>query len=79
MNDPKIQNAITKLDAIPASKLKQYAAEWQALDYYTAQKAYEVVYGYQTWPKFTSTRINYKALVISTLYGWDWDSIQLAK
>ena len=79
VNDPKIQNAITKLDAIPASKLKQYAADWQALDYYTAQKAYEVVYGYQTWPKFTSTRINYKALVISTLYGWDWDSIQLAK
>src|SRR5665213_1842375 len=47
VNDPKIQNAITKLDAIPASQLKQHAAEWQALDYYTAQKAYDLVYGYQ--------------------------------
>jgi peptide/nickel transport system substrate-binding protein len=79
VNDPKIQNAITKLDAIPASQLKQHAAEWQALDYYVAQKAYELVYGYQTWPKFASTRINYKALVIQPTYGWDWTSIQLAK
>ncbi len=79
VNDPKIQNAITKLDAIPPSQLKQHAAQWQALDYYTAQKAYELVYGYQTWPKFVSTHINYKALVVSTLYGWDWTSFQLAK
>ena len=34
--------------AIPASQLKQHAAQWQALDYYTAQKAYDLVYGYQT-------------------------------
>ena len=52
---------------------------WQALDYYTAQKAYELVFGYQSDPLFASTRINYKALVVSTLYGWDWTSIQLAK
>ncbi len=79
VNDPKIQNAITKLNAIPASQLKQHAAQWQALDYYVAQQAYDLVYGYQTWPKFASTRINYKALVVSTLYGWDWTSIQLNK
>jgi peptide/nickel transport system substrate-binding protein len=79
VNDPKIQNALTKLEPIPGTQLTKYAKDWQALDYYVAQKAYDLVYGYQTWPRFASTRINYKALVVSTLYGWDWTSIQLNK
>jgi peptide/nickel transport system substrate-binding protein len=79
VNDPKIQNAITKLDAIPSGQLKSVAKDWQALDYYTAQKAYEIVMGYQNDPLFASTRINYKALVDQATYGWDWTSIQLNK
>ena len=77
VNDPKIQNAITQLDAIPGSKLNTVASDWQKLDYYTAQKAYELVFGYLTWPKFVSTRINFKALVVQPSYGWDWTSIKL--
>src|SRR6202035_5648151 len=69
VNDPKIQNALTKLEPIPSTQLKKHAADWQALDYYATQKAYNLVYGYQTWPRFTSTRINYKALVIQLTYG----------
>jgi peptide/nickel transport system substrate-binding protein len=77
VNDPQIQNAITKLDAIPASQLNKYANDWTALDTYTAKKAYDIVFGYQTWPEFTSTRINFKALIVQPSYGWDWTSIKL--
>jgi len=77
VNDPKIQNAITKLDAIPSSQLNQYAGDWTALDEYTATKAYDIVFGYQTWPEFTSTRINFKDLIVQPSYGWDWTSIHL--
>ena len=77
VNDPKIQNAITKLDAIPSSQLSKYATDWTALDEYTAQKAYNIVFGYQTWPEFTSTRIDYAALIVQPSYGWDWTSIKL--
>jgi len=77
VDDPKIENAITQLGPIPSSKLSTVANDWQQLDYYTAQKAYELVFGYQTWPKFTSTRIDYSALLVQPSYGWDWTSIKL--
>ena len=79
VNDPKIQNALTKLYAIPASQLTKYAARWQALDYYTAQKAYALVLGYPVAPVFASNRLDYHALVVQPSYGWDWTSIQLKK
>jgi peptide/nickel transport system substrate-binding protein len=77
VDDPQIQNAIAKLDAIPATQLSKYASDWQALDEYTAKKAYDIVFGYQTWPEFTSTRINDSALDVQLSYGWDWTSIKL--
>jgi peptide/nickel transport system substrate-binding protein len=77
VNDPKIQNAITKLDAIPSSQLNQYASDWTALDEYTASKAYDIVFGYQTWPEFVSTRIDFAKLIVQPSYGWDWTSIHL--
>jgi len=77
VNDPKIQRALTKLYAIPAGRLAKYAADWQALDYYTAQKAYVVVLGYPVAPVFASNRLDYHALVVQPSYGWDWDSIRL--
>ena len=53
VNDPHIQSALSKLDAVPlsASNTKQ----WQALDYYTAQKAYEIVMGYRSIPSSPRT------------------------
>jgi peptide/nickel transport system substrate-binding protein len=77
VDDPKIQNAIKQLDAQPATALPKFAKDWQALDYYTAQKAYEVVYGYPVDPTFVSTRINFKAARVQPTYGWDWTSFQL--
>ena len=39
-----------------------------------AKKAYVAVFGYQTFPKFTSSRINYGALEFKSIYGWDLDA-----
>jgi peptide/nickel transport system substrate-binding protein len=78
VDDPHIESVTAKLGAVLSSQLSTIAAQWQALDYYTAQKAYEVVFGYETWPKFASNKVDYGALVIQPSYGWDWTSIKLA-
>lgn len=77
VNDPHIQSTIAKLDPIPGSQLPKYAGQWAALDEYTAAKAYDIVFGYQTWPEFTSTRVNFGGLIVQPSYGWDWTSIKL--
>jgi peptide/nickel transport system substrate-binding protein len=77
VNDPHINSEVAKLGVTPTPHLSQVASQWQALDQYTAQKAYVAVFGYQTFPFFASDRINYGALVRSPLYGWDWTSFQL--
>ena len=61
----------------PASSLPAHASDWAALDYYVAQKAYEVVYGYPVDPTFVSTRIDFKAAKVQPTYGWDWTSFKL--
>jgi peptide/nickel transport system substrate-binding protein len=75
VDDPYINAQVDKLSKVtdPA----QLASGAQALDTYTAQKAYVAVFGYQTFPEFASDRINYGALVFHPLYGWDWTSFSL--
>jgi peptide/nickel transport system substrate-binding protein len=77
VKDPHIDSESTALGQIPTSQLSSVAGRWQALDQYTAQKAYLGVFGYQTFPKFTSSRLNYGAIVFSPLYGYDWSSFEL--
>ncbi|MBV9424821.1 MAG: hypothetical protein JOZ98_18055 [Solirubrobacterales bacterium] len=77
VDDPFINAQVNKLGAVPTSQLSSVAGQWQALDEYTAKKAYVAVFGYQTFPKFTSTRINYGAAIFHPVYGWDWSSFQL--
>jgi peptide/nickel transport system substrate-binding protein len=77
IKDPHIDSESTALGQVPTSQLSSVAGRWQALDQYTAQKAYMGVFGYQTFPRFTSSRINYGAVVFSPLYGWDWTSFAL--
>ena len=80
VNDPQIQNAITKLDADPGEQAEAARCRNGRRSTTTPRRRpTRSVYGYQTWPKFASTRINYKALVIQTLYGWDWTSFQLSQ
>ncbi len=77
INDPYINSQVNKLGAVPTSDLSKYKAQWEAVDQYTAKKAYLAVFGYQTFPKFASSRINYGAAILHPLYGWDWSSFQL--
>jgi peptide/nickel transport system substrate-binding protein len=62
---------------VPTTQLSSVAGQWQALDQYLAKKAYIAVFGYQTFPKFTSARLNYSAAIMQPIYGWDWTSFQL--
>jgi peptide/nickel transport system substrate-binding protein len=79
VDDPHIDSELKALGPVPASQLSTVAARWQALDEYVAKKAYEVVFGYQQWPKFASSRVDFAALDFIPLYGIDWSSIQLNK
>ena len=77
VNDPHIQSELAALAPVPSSKLASVVARWQALDEYTAQKAYIAVLGYDNAPKFTSQRIDFGALVFHPVYGDDWSTLAL--
>lgn len=77
VNDPHIQSELSALAAAPSSKLDTVLGRWQALDEYTAQKAYLAVLGYDDVPKFTSERVDFGALVFHPVYGDDWSTLQL--
>jgi peptide/nickel transport system substrate-binding protein len=80
VNDPTINvkvNTLGTLYKAPSTSLNSFAGQWQQLDYYAAQKAYTAVFGYASFPKFTSDKINYNAAVLHQVYGWDWLTFQL--
>jgi peptide/nickel transport system substrate-binding protein len=77
VDDPMINAAVNKLGKVPTSQLSSIASQWQAIDEYTAKKAYVAVFGYQTFPKFASDRVNFGAAIFQPVYGWDWSSFQL--
>jgi peptide/nickel transport system substrate-binding protein len=69
-----VDSVSTKLGQVSTSKLSTIASQWQALDEYVAKKAYVGVFGYQTFPAFTSNRIDLGSAIFHPLYGWDWSS-----
>jgi peptide/nickel transport system substrate-binding protein len=77
VNDPTINKAVNTLGQVPTPKLSTVASQWQSVDETTAKKAYVAVFGYQTFPKFTSDRMNYGAIVFHPVYGFDWSSFAL--
>jgi len=77
VDDPHIQSELASLAPVPSSQLSSVVARWQALDQYTAQKAYMAVFGYDEVPKFFSNRIDFTAAVFHPVYGNDWSSLQL--
>ncbi len=77
INDPHINAEIAKLGQVPTPQLSSVASQWQALEQYVAKKAYVAVFGYQTFPKFTSNRIDYGATIFHPVAGWDWSSFRL--
>jgi len=74
VNDPKINDAIATLGKVPTPQLDSVVGQWQQIDRYTAQKAYVAVFGYQTFPKFMSARMNYAGAIFHPVYGWDYTS-----
>jgi peptide/nickel transport system substrate-binding protein len=77
VNDPKVNAGVAQYGKIPTPQLQQNASQWQALDTYVAKQAYVGVFGYQTFPKFMSERMNYSAALFNSIYGWDFTSLQL--
>jgi hypothetical protein len=65
------------LDAVPATQLNTVASRWQALDTYVAQKAYEVVFGYNKSPMFLSTKLDFGSAIFSPVYFDDYTSWKL--
>ena len=53
------------------------ASQWQALDEYTAKKAYVTVYGSEQVPKFMSDRIDFGSAVVHPTYLNDWSTWSL--
>ncbi len=77
VDDPHIQSELASLAPVPSSQLSSVVGRWQALDEYTAKKAYMAPFGYDEVPKFASNRIDFGALVFHPVYGTDWSSLQL--
>lgn len=80
INDPNINSKVNSLGTlykVPSSQLSATASQWQQLDFYAAQKAYFGVFGYASFPKFTSNRIDYGAAVLHQVYGWDWLTLKV--
>ncbi len=77
VNDPHIQSQLNTLNRVPATRLDSVANQWSALDQYTARRAYVVVYGAETMPKFFSNRVNFAGAVFHPTYLNDWTTLQL--
>jgi peptide/nickel transport system substrate-binding protein len=77
VQDPHIQSELAFLNKVPASKLDSVASRWQALEQYTAKKAYAAVYGQDQKPQFYSNRIDFSKAVFHSLFGTDFTSLQL--
>jgi peptide/nickel transport system substrate-binding protein len=75
VDDPYINSTVAKI-ATSTSK-SEIAKLTAAVDAYTAKKAYVAVFGAQTFPKFTSSRMNFPAIKYNDIYGYDWTSFSL--
>jgi peptide/nickel transport system substrate-binding protein len=74
-NDPYINKTVAKLGTTPTTELAKVVPQWQALEKYVAKNAYAAVFGYQSFPFFTSSRI--KVNYTNAIQGWDLDGISL--
>ena len=80
VNDPVINSKVNMLGSlykVPTSSLSSVASQWQALDEYTSKKAYTAVFGYASFPKLASNRLDFSAAVLHTVFGWDWLTFKL--
>jgi peptide/nickel transport system substrate-binding protein len=76
-DDPVINAAVAKLGPIPTTQLGSVVKQWQKVDEYVAKKAYLAVFGYQSFPFFTSSRIVRTPAMINDIYGWDLSELKV--
>ncbi len=74
-NDPYINKQIKKLGAVPTTQISKVEGQWRSLEQYVAKHAYAAVFGYQSFPFFTSKNITVK--YTNDIYGWDLLGIQV--
>jgi peptide/nickel transport system substrate-binding protein len=77
VNDPKIEADLAQLDPVPASQLASSTTGWENLEKYVVSKAYIAPFGYETAPKFFSTRVNFAATVFNPVYYIEYNTAQL--
>jgi peptide/nickel transport system substrate-binding protein len=80
INDPYINarvNSLGTLYKLPTSQLSSAAGQWQALDYYAAKQADFAVFGYASFPKLVSNRVDFGSFVWHQVYGPDWLTVTL--
>jgi peptide/nickel transport system substrate-binding protein len=75
-NDPFVNKQIAKLGTVPTTKISTVAGKWDALERYVAKKAYAAVFGYQSFPFFTSKNISVS--YTNDIYGWDLLGIKVS-
>jgi peptide/nickel transport system substrate-binding protein len=77
VDDPHIEAALAKLDAVPSTQLKSVAGQWQALEKYVAAKSYIVPFGNAIDPFFLSDRVDFAKAVFNPVSGDDWSTFEL--
>jgi len=80
VNDPTINSKVNMLGSlykVPTSQLSGITAEYETLEKYVADKAYEGVFGYLEAPEFVSDRINQSVLVFQPINGYWYNTFAL--
>jgi peptide/nickel transport system substrate-binding protein len=75
-NDPYVNKQIAALGTTPTTQLSKVASKWDALEQYVAKHAYAAVFGYQTFPFWTSKNISVS--YTNDIYGWDLLGIKVS-
>jgi peptide/nickel transport system substrate-binding protein len=77
-DDPYINQQVKALGPVPTTQLGSVVKQWQKVDEYVAKKAYLAVFGYQSFPFFTSSRIVRTPAMINDIYGWDLSELKVS-
>lgn len=77
VDDPHIQRELAALVRVPPSRAQSVERRWQALDEYTARKAYLVVIGSENGIKLVSPGVDFQSTVWHVVYGTDWSLLRL--
>jgi peptide/nickel transport system substrate-binding protein len=77
VSDPKIDGPLATLEQVPSSQLQSQASGWQDLDKYVASQSYVGVFGYETAPKFLSTRVDFASAVFNPVSYLEFNTVSL--